>query len=116
MADLTSIHQTKNEYQPTNQPTNPNMAWQVKQSVVGRRQRRRQMKAKQKRNVVGSVKNAAAEEGDAEKQDADMLEPPGKVARISETLIDPTLESGKAPEITMQTRVVWERKVKYDNL
>ncbi|RMZ67021.1 hypothetical protein GMOD_00002426 [Pyrenophora seminiperda CCB06] len=61
-------------------------------------------------------KNAAAEEGDAEKQGADMLEPPGKVARISETLIDPTLESGKAPVITMQTKVVWERKVKYNNL
>ena len=44
-------------------------------------------------------KNAAIEELDVETQEADILEPPGKVARISETLIDPALETYKAPVV-----------------
>jgi hypothetical protein len=42
-------------------------------------------------------RNAAAEEGDAKEQET--REPLGKVARSSETIIDPTLETGKAPVV-----------------
>jgi hypothetical protein len=53
--------------------------------------------APQKRGRKGT--NAEVEEPDCGNQKADALEPPGNMAYISEMLIDPVLETWKAPVV-----------------